>query len=382
VLRPVFLFFILKDCIMSIRRSVRWTRPGFTLIELLVVIAIIAVLIGLLLPAVQAAREAARRAQCVNNLKQLGLAMHNYADVNGSFPMGDSFGHYGPGSWVRQNAGPFLSMSQFFEQGNVYNTFNNQVFLYVAANSTVNSFGLSILWCPSDGDVVGKRWPGGPGDGWDDSPIPMCFTSYGGNYGPLFYTAGRNIPQDLIGLNQGTFEHAGRPTNTFGVTVNAPTGKIVTLGMITDGTSNTVLAGEKSYSKLAKDNFNSAGVNEWWGPNWWTAGTLGDGGYSALFPPNYFKTRAASKSVPQRFPSGDNYSCTSSSNHPGGCNFAMCDGSVRFMKDTVNSWNPNLIVYGGNSVAYTGTGGQLPLNGVYQALHTRSGGEVISADSF
>ena len=65
-------------------------RRGFTLIELLVVIAIIGVLIGLLLPAVQAAREAARRAQCINNLKQLGLAMHNYHDVNGSFPLGDS----------------------------------------------------------------------------------------------------------------------------------------------------------------------------------------------------------------------------------------------------------------------------------------------------
>ncbi len=368
---------------MKTRRSVPWARPGFTLIELLVVIAIIAVLIGLLLPAVQAAREAARRAQCVNNLKQLGLAFHNYSDTNGSFPMGDSFGLHS-GGWVRQNAGPFLSMSQFFEQGNVYNTFNNQVFIYVAANSTVNGFGLGILWCPSDGDVIGKRYGGNPGDGWDDSPIPMTFTSYGGNYGPLFYTAGRGISADLNGRNQGAFEHAGRPANTYGLTsggvASTPPGKVVTLNMITDGTSNTVLAGEKSYSKLAKDNFNSKGVNEWWAPNWWTAGTIGDGGYSALFPPNFFKTRTAAKTFDPKFPAGDSYSCTSSSFHPGGCNFAFCDGSVRFLKDTINSWNPNLIQFA--NPVYSGVGGVLPNNGVYQAIHTRSGGEVVSADSF
>jgi prepilin-type N-terminal cleavage/methylation domain-containing protein/prepilin-type processing-associated H-X9-DG protein len=363
---------------MKTRRSVQWARPGFTLIELLVVIAIIAVLIGLLLPAVQAAREAARRAQCVNNLKQLGLAFHNYADTNGSFPMGDSYGTNVDGSWVRQNAGPFLAMSQYFEQGNVYNAYNSQIMIYVAPNATVNGFGLNILWCPSDGDVIGKRYPGvaANNDGWNDEPIPMTFTSYAGNYGPLYYHAGNSGTDAVVGLNQGIFEHAGRPANS-NIT-NRPPGKVVTLGMITDGTSNTVLVGEKSYSKLAKDNFETVGgalTLKWWGPNWWTAGTLGDAGYSAMFPPNFFKTRAASLPYNPKFSVGDCYSNTASSFHPGGANFAICDGSVRFIKDTVNSWNPFIITFA--NPVYS----NVPPSGVYQAMHTRSGGEVISADS-
>src|SRR5437899_9793603 len=101
----------------------RRTRYGFTLIELLVVIAIIAVLISLLLPAVQSAREAARRAQCVNNLKQLALAAHNYESANQTFPMGDSVGRdiQGPPfGLIRQNFGHFVAMSQYFEQGSVF----------------------------------------------------------------------------------------------------------------------------------------------------------------------------------------------------------------------------------------------------------------------
>jgi len=362
---------------MKNRRLVRWARPGFTLIELLVVIAIIAVLIGLLLPAVQAAREAARRAQCVNNLKQLGLAFHNYADVNGSFPMGDSYGYDVGEGWIRQNAGPFVAMSQFFEQGNIYNTFNNQVAIYVATNATVNGFGLNILWCPSDADIVGKRYPGVAAnqDGWDNSPIPMTFTSYAGNSGPLYYYAGRNnVPASLIAQNQGIFEHAGL---AYGSGRTEPPGKVVTLSMITDGTSNTVLVGEHSYGKAAK------GRTDWWGPNWWTTGQVGDGAYSALFPPNFFKTREAAALVPNKFVTGSNYTCTASSFHPGGANFALCDGSVRFIKDTINSWNPLLVQYIDRNVAYTGVGGgPVPPYGVYQALHTRSGGEVLSADAY
>jgi prepilin-type N-terminal cleavage/methylation domain-containing protein/prepilin-type processing-associated H-X9-DG protein len=350
---------------------------GFTLIELLVVIAIIAVLIALLLPAVQSAREAARRIQCVNNLKQLALAMHNYNDVNGSFPMGDQFGFFldgGSPSWVRQNAGPFLAMAAFIEQANAYNCYNTQIFLYVAENATVNGIGLSTLWCPSDGDVVGKRYQGQPDDGWDGAAIPMTFTSYGGNAGVLFYYAGRAIPQALASQNSGIFEHAGRPPQKPG---SEPNGRVVKLGDITDGTSNTVLMGEKSYTRAIEG-------EDWWGPNWWTTGLLGDGAYSALFPPNFFKSRAASALVPRMFPTTkNNYTCLATSLHPGGCNFAMCDGSVRFIKDSVQSWNPLQIVYTNESTPYTAVGGgALPGYGVYQALHTRNGGEVISADAY
>ena len=102
---------------------------------------------------------------------------------------------------------------------------------------------------------------------------------------------------------RGLLEHAGRPANT---SIGVPAGKVVTLGMITDGTSNTVLAGEKAYSKLAKDNFNSAGVNEWWGPNWWTAGTMGDGGHRATLPAELLQVdETAANAVPNKVPRGE-----------------------------------------------------------------------------
>jgi prepilin-type N-terminal cleavage/methylation domain-containing protein/prepilin-type processing-associated H-X9-DG protein len=356
---------------------------GFTLIELLVVIAIIAVLIALLLPAVQAAREAARRIQCVNNMKQLALAAHNYHDANGSFPMGDQFG-YGPPpvEWQSQNAGQFLAMASFLEQGNAYNCYNTQIFLYVAQNATVNGIGLSTLWCPSDGDVVGKRYGGMPDDGWDGAPIPMTFTSYGANLGSLFYYAGwSDVPTSLLSQNNGVFEHAGHPPQ---LPWSGPSGKVISIGSITDGTSNTVMLGEKSYTKSAQ------GQTRWWDPNWWTTGKIGDGAYIALFPPNFFKSRAASLAIPNMIPtfwggddSNGNYVATASSLHPGGCNFAFCDGSVKFVKDTIGSWNPLMIRFTTAQAPYTSIGGgPLPANGVYQAIHTRASGEVISADQY
>src|SRR4051812_45828242 len=130
-------------------------RPGFTLIELLVVIAIIAVLIGLLLPAVQAAREAARRAQCVNNLKQLGLALHNYHDTVGAFPLGrftnssDSFS-------------PFARILPFMEQSNAFAAANFDVPWSNAINLTATQTKIATFLCPSDSQVgtIPNGWGG------------------------------------------------------------------------------------------------------------------------------------------------------------------------------------------------------------------------------
>jgi prepilin-type N-terminal cleavage/methylation domain-containing protein/prepilin-type processing-associated H-X9-DG protein len=353
-------------------------RRGFTLIELLVVIAIIGVLIALLLPAVQSAREAARRAQCTNNLKQLALAMQNYHDVNNSFPMGDMY-QLGTGrNWVRQHVGPFVAMTQFYEQGNVYNALNTSIMIYYAENSTVNGIAVNTLWCPSDAEVIGLRYPGEAGDGWDSSPIPMTYSSYAAQSGVTYYHAPRlGGNPGLYSQNNGLFLHAGKPP---GRVSTEPNGKVFGIAAIRDGTSNTIMMSDKSYGRIAQ------GTGDQFGPNWWTSGLIGDTTYAAIFPPNFFKSVAAAEALPQYYPEQGvraNFLATANSFHPGGVNSAFCDGSVRFIKDSVNSWNPFDVRYNGRTSPYTNAaGGPLPPLGVWQALHTIKGGEVLSADQF
>src|SRR5438309_2228365 len=130
--------------------SPRTTTSGFTLIELLVVISIIAVLISLLLPAVQSAREAARRAQCTNNLKQLALAAHNYISAVGSLPQGIQF-QYDPNSGFFWSSGSLLvPLMQYAEQQQIFNAVNFDINMYNAPNTTISGVGVSTLWCPSD----------------------------------------------------------------------------------------------------------------------------------------------------------------------------------------------------------------------------------------
>ena len=143
---------------MNFRCVPRWSRPGFTLIELLVVIAIIAILIGLLLPAVQKVREAAARTQCVNNLKQIGLAMHQYHDTQGRVPGGLQRSHapWPPGYQTPQGLdhGPGWGWGSYLlpylEQGNVYSQINFNVDVGDPSMAAVRTTVLKVFVCPSD----------------------------------------------------------------------------------------------------------------------------------------------------------------------------------------------------------------------------------------
>jgi prepilin-type N-terminal cleavage/methylation domain-containing protein/prepilin-type processing-associated H-X9-DG protein len=371
---------------MSPRRLRKTCRPAFTLIELLVVIAIIAVLIALLLPAVQAAREAARRSQCTNNLKQIALAAHNYVSAVNVFPQGIQFQANPEQAGACYTSNSFLvALGQYFEQGSVFNATNFSVNMYTAQNTTVSGVGLSLLWCPSDPVITGLTYTY-PAGAVCSTALPMKYSSYAGCAGEFmeYYVPGNIFNGNSANYVCSITTTPPEQTNNGIIFIFSN----ISMASITDGTSNTMFASERAHGR-----FSSGDLYCW---NWWTSGNYGDTIFSTRYPMNPFNkvgTWCCQDGGP------DSTVASAGSFHPGGANFAFCDGSVKFLKDSISSWPIQGAAAGGavdlaGGGALSGNGWPVGLSrnsttyaftftlgmqvGVYQALSTRNGGEVIS----
>ncbi len=359
-------------------------RRGFTLIELLVVIAIIAVLIALLLPAVQSAREAARRAQCINNLKQIGLALQNYLSATGSFPLGTTvaMSSYAPGqtpteyTWASWSC--MALMLPYLEQTPLYNAANfsvgNQLFPGKAMNSTVFNTNLAAFLCPSDG--ISGTSTGTLGNN----------NNYMGSIGTTTY------PSEQIAT--GIFS-PGTSNPSTGGSLNALSSSIQS---ITDGTSNTVAFSEgavgdtthftryrdgiswtnqgayyQTRDAWSRKSYILAGIqkcSQMWttqqdastpeDKGWrWASQATGHTLFNTIVPPNS-QNVGWSGCRPDCGPGcqvSDGQYENATSFHPGGCNVGFGDGSVKFIKSSINM-------------------------DTWWSLGTKGGGEVISADAY
>ena len=344
-------------------RALRRIRRGraFTLIELLVVIAIIGLLIALILPAVQAARESARRMQCVNNLKQLGLAALNYESANGVLPPGSLAAPHENQPGLGWGLSTFVRVLPFVDNGAVYDAANFSLPAITTAHGTLASIGLGVLWCPSDPFVS-------EGSGVD--------SDYGAPAG-----TGINQRHSSYGGSQGTWSLEILPTNpTYALQVSDMNGVIfscssVRLAEITDGTGATILFAETAYGRIPKSTDRASS-------RWWNSGFVADSMVAAYYPLN-----GDLKGVPYLGSTYERWIQAVGSFHPGGADVGFCDGSVRFIKDTIESvafdpstgavpafpQDPTTSTY---SIA---PGARL---GVWQKIATRNLGETVGGDEF
>lgn len=310
-------------------RCLRRRMAGFTLIELLVVLAIIGILVGLLMPAVQAAREASRRAQCQNNLRQLAVATHLYELAKREFPPGVEQQQFAVAPVYRGSSlfvylVPHLENSSFQLSWNFADVTANTKGGYAAVTAVV----LPGFICPSD--VLEKSQV-------EQSQVIYALTSYGGNGGTRSY-----FPTDAT--TDGIFHTTGPASEP--LQNQRPTRE----QEVTDGTSHTLLFGERYHADQNQEAFAQAGWTQslmtwgWWAP----AGgrkAIGHVTLSAVVPINYeipFTPAAADRANPPATDGvsfayyGDLRICAFGSGHSGGANFALVDGSCRYIADAIS----------------------------------------------
>ena len=334
-------------------------RRGFTLIELLVVIAIIAVLIALLLPAVQAAREAARRAQCVNNLKQIGLGLHNYHSVQDCFPPGGINNQATPGAGGTWNGPSSLAlMLPYIEQNAVYSSFNFNLYMSDGSNVTGKATGLSIFICPSDPFVSNALNPSG--------------TTNNNSYLASMGTTAQSNPNTVTGLfsNQLTYgirDALDGSSNTvaFSEKLAGANGRLNYRGNGVNGTSAAgafdafvsipTIQADLLLCNQAFQSGQNIATNE---GQWWSYGTSAYSMFMTIVTPNskQYAWGSCRNGCVGCSPDSNQYT-NASSQHSGGVNTLMGDGSVRFIKDSV-------------------------AQNIWWSLGTRAGAEVLSSDSY
>ncbi|MCA9159062.1 MAG: DUF1559 domain-containing protein [Planctomycetales bacterium] len=333
------------------------SRSAFTLVELLVVIAIIGVLVGLLLPAVQAAREAARRMQCSNNLKQIGLATHNYENTHRRFPAGMTWVRFG-GTTDASGTG-FIALLDFLEQSNAASLINKNVPWYLQSSTAVTIVEPGYL-CPSDSAESIHLYP---------FITPFSIPS-GDRYATCSYAYS-------VGYHDGlgyTPQYTARPvTPASGI---AAINYWPKLADIADGTSNTFIVGEAASGKqmcsgIGCDTPLSSSVGENQSYLGWLVGgsnlsSFYAGGFrysgsmastveklNKRYVTDSFHDESQRHNFKMSSEGGPHRGTNFRSFHTGGANFAFGDGSVQFLSDNINMT-------------------------VYQALSTIQGGEVAT----
>ncbi|MSR58968.1 MAG: DUF1559 domain-containing protein [Planctomycetaceae bacterium] len=367
---------------VPVPRSWRRSR-GFTLIELLVVIAIIAVLIALLLPAVQQAREAARRSQCKNNLKQLGLALHNYHDTYKMFPsLGGGTGWYGGGTGNWGRLGGLVWMLPFFDQAPLYSQISGR---FVQGTTTYPAMGpepwdwdyqpwqakMEVLRCPSDmyagftpqsktnyafclGDGIVNN-NGNPQEWWSNDPRGMFYL-----HSKLGIAACTDGSSNTIAMGERALWQNNR--SVLGGLVGGVPG-IAGNPLIC---KNLAGPGREYLASVAMGpgdgtDANSAGIKDMAGTRWCDINPTMTG-MNTVLPPN-------SPSCTEGTWDGEWGIFSASSRHTGGVHVLLCDGAVRFISENIDAGN--------SSAPDPGTTKGKSPYGVWGALGTRGSGDIV-----